>query len=677
MRRRSFFGFAGGAGALVAFSGCAGLLPTIPSRPDAAVADAIGWISWSGERYALALPRVEMGQNISTALKQIACVELDVPWDLVDVERADTSSISPYRATVGSESVQDFAAPLAQACAALRDAIDAGRTGTIEATERPRERLRVFQPAAFQKAPPLVDIEAIVAGEPLFAADVRLPNMAFGRVFRAPISPEIASSPASWNETAARAEPGFVALVEDDGLTMNNSIGLGVVATTPGALDRIEAALAIEWSHGPLPEDAEIETELDIDRHILDGAADYGVASDAVDDDAPWDVDLRIDTPLSAHGAIEARAAVADMSSDGGKIWVGSQDPFFVRDALCDRLGCGSDMIAVFPMRAGGAFGGKAIPLVEYEAAALSRALERPVKVQWTREQELAFAYHRPATSHRVRARLRDGRIREWSHRMASGHVIYSSAVLPKWMQALTDVFGDDGAARNLATPYNAEAQSIGYHLRRLPIRTAAWRGLGAGPNTLASEMAVEECARAAGVDPIEFRLAHISDGRLRAALTAVRKLAGPAPGRGRGVGCGIYKGVSYGAVIADVDFGEDRRPVVRRLFAAHDCGMVVNADQVRAQCEGNLAWSLGMVLTDRLTFARGGVAERNFDGAPIPSITDTPPMEIVLIESNAPPTGAGETLMASAPAAIANGFTALAGFRPARLPFTADDFKV
>ena len=124
-----------------------------------------------------------------------------------------------------------------------------------------------------------------------------------------------------------------------------------------------------------------------------------------------------------------------------------------VRDVLVDRLDFDEDALFVIPQRVGGGFGGKAIPLAEIEAAALSRAVGAPVKVQWTRAQEHTHAYHRPATSHRVRARLKGGKVRDWSHRFVSGHVIFTNAVLPSWMQTFTDFIGDDGAARNALPP--------------------------------------------------------------------------------------------------------------------------------------------------------------------------------------------------------------------------------
>ena len=154
----------GGSAALALIVGCARSLPTIPGRPDAKAADALGWIAFRDGRYVLSLPRAELGQNISTGLKQIACAELGVDWDLVDVLAADTDTIAPYRATVSSESIQDFALPLAQACAALRDALAEGRAGRIEIAPRPLGALRAFRPGALRQDAPLVGADQIVTG---------------------------------------------------------------------------------------------------------------------------------------------------------------------------------------------------------------------------------------------------------------------------------------------------------------------------------------------------------------------------------------------------------------------------------------------------------------------------------------------------------------------------------
>ncbi len=691
MKRRGFLAAAGAgvAGLTVTFvTGCA--LPVIPKRPAPDADDARSWIRYADGRYTLFIPRVEMGQNIATALKQIACEELGIEWARLDVRLHDTASIRRVRATVGSESIKDYALPLAQACATLREALSNGhRSGTLEAKPLPVSALRSFSSNTrfVGQAAPLEQGLAIVRGEPVYAADVRLPGMLFGRVLRAPASPERVSSLVSVNETAAQAVPGFVLLVRDPWLTLTASEGLGIVARTPGALDRIEAALAPQWKvEGPF-EQADIDTAIDIDRRLAAGALHKRLRGDRFATDTPWDVDLRIDIPLAAHAALQPRAAVAAFSADGSlQVWAGTQDVFYQRDVIAKRLGLDEARVTVHGLRVGGAFGGKTICTVELEAALLARAAQGPVKVQWTRAQELQLGFHRPPSSHRLRARLKDGRLTDWWHAFASSHIFFSNAVVPAWMQRLTDVIGDDGVARGALLPYRAAAQRIEFDLVRLPVLTGPWRGLGAGPNGFAIESTMDECARKAGVDPVKFRLNHIDDPRLAGVLRRASEAAGwsangrPASAqgtvkRGRGVACGIYKAASYVAVVAEVDVDARTGQVrVTRLWCAHDCGRVINPDQVRAQCEGNLVWGIGMALTERLPVADSRIAASTFADSPIPRLADVPAMEVLIVDDGDASTGAGETAIVAAAAAVTNAVRDATGVRITRLPLTAAD---
>lgn len=188
------------------------------------------------------------------------------------------------------------------------------------------------------------------------------------------------------------------------------------------------------------------------------------------------------------------------------------------------------------------------------------------------------------------------------------------------------------------------------------------------------------------GGDPLAFRLAHVTDPRLAGVLEQVAALAGwgsaatpRAAGShtGRGIACGIYKQGSYGAVVADVAVDTGGRVRVTRLWAAHDCGWIANADQVRAQCEGNLVWSLGMVLSDRLDTEAGRVVAETFADAPIPRMAEVPPITVALIDSPHPPSGAGETLMAAGPGAVANAVRIATGIVPARLPLDPAAFAL
>lgn len=687
MNRRSFL--AGGLGAAgLALGGCA-VIPVIPKRPSADPVAALGWIGHRDGRFTLILPRAEMGQNIATALKQIACDELDAAWDRVDVILQDTGRMELVRGTVGSDSVKDFALPLAQACAALRDAVREARApGQPGVVERPAASLRwLGRGGLVGGSPPIEQGRAIVTGAPLFAADVRPDGVVHGRVLRAPASLDAATRPLRWNAAAARRVPGFIAIVDDVALRQGGSQGLGIVARTPGALDRIADALAVEW-RTPERSAATIEQAIDIDARLARGEPGRAIVSDRITAGQSWDVDLRFDVPAAAHGAIEPRAAVARFDAGHLEVWAGSQDLFYVRDVLRRALGLGDGDLRVHGCRIGGGFGGRTICTVELEAAVLARAAGRPVKVQWTRAQEFAQAFHRPPVSHRVRVRLDGGRMSAWQDQFISSHILFTGAVVPPWMQDLTDTFiGDGGVARGAAPPYRTGQTRIAYDLVRLPVHTGPWRGLGAGPNALAIESAVDEAARAAGADPLAFRLAHIEDPRLAAVLRRVADSSnwGARPPRpaanglrhGRGIACGIYKSMSYAAAVADVAVDADGHTRVLGFWCAHDCGRLINPDQVRAQCEGNLLWGLGMVLGDRLPVADGAVTAQTFADAPIPTLADAPPMIIDLIDSDLPPTGAGETAIVAAPGAIANAVRAATGVRPTRFPLEPARFRL
>lgn len=687
MKRRTWL--AAGAGTLVAgFStGCS--LPVIPRRPAPSLDDAQGWVRYANGRYTLWLPRVEMGQNIATGLKQVACEELGVGWDEVIVRLPGTRDFAPVRATVGSDSMASFALPLAQACAALREAVAAGRTrGMLEVPPRPATALRAFAAGEARfvgQAPPLEHGEAIVRGRPLYVADVRRPGMVFGRVLRAPASPELASSLAGMSEAAARSVAGCVAIVRDERLRLGNAEGLGIVARTPRALERVEAALDARWQVAGGFEQADIDAAMDIDRRLQRGALAHTPAADRLDDPhGVWDVDLRFDIPLAAHAAIEPRAAVAEF--DAGRsslqLWVGSQDVFYQRDVMARRFGLDPERITVHAHRVGGAFGGKTLCTVELEAAVLAWAAGAPVKVQWTRAQEFRHGFHRPPSSHRVRVRLREGRIDQWWHAFASSHILFTNAAMPAWMQRFTDFAGDNGVARGAVPPYRARLRRVEFDLVRPPVFCGPWRGLGAGPNNLVIESVIDECARRAAQDAVSFRLQHIDDPRLarvleRAAQQTPRASVPAASVRqGRGVACGIYKAMSYAAVVADVEVDAAGQVRVMRLVCAHDCGRVVNPDQVRAQCEGNLVWGLGMVLHDNLPVAASQVAAATFADAPIPRFTDVPPMQVHLVDGGDAPTGAGETAIVAAAGAIANAIRDATGHRPGRFPVRAADLR-
>ncbi|MEM1073295.1 MAG: molybdopterin cofactor-binding domain-containing protein [Pseudomonadota bacterium] len=679
MNRRTFLK-AAASGLVVVVGGGAAVwsqVPVLPKRPEPDLETALGWIAYSDGRYTLTLPRIEMGQNIATGMKQVACAELGAEWSEVDLAFHDTTA-NRIRATVGSESIMLFAEPLAQACAALRDAIADGRiAGEVAVTARPVETLRALRLGGMIGRSPRIEQGLdIVTGQPLFAADISRPGLMYGRVLRAPASTETASRPVRWDVAAARRVPGFVAVIPDAGPSIGKAEGLGIVANTPGALDAIANVIDVQWEIEGLPANADVDAVMDIDR-----IPETGTRHKVIDGDPEpgrWTIDMRVDVPFAAHAPIEPRAAVAEWQNDTIQVWAATQDAFFARDILADAFSLSAEQVIVKTCRVGGGFGGKIGAFVEAEAAALARAAGSPVKVQWTRSQEYALGYHRPPSSHRIRARVSQGRITDWDHRQISSHIFFTSAAVPAWLQAATDrIAGDGGVARGMTAPYNLGRTRSSYDVVRLPIHSAAWRGLGAGPNALAIETALDEAAYVAGLDPLDFRLSHMEDPYLTGVLERVAEIASwgtplvsnRGMRRGRGIAAGVYKQTSYAAAVADVSVDARGHTTVDHMWCVHDCGLVINPDQVRAQCEGNLVWGLGMVLSDSLPLQDGRVIAETFADAPIPTLSQVQSITVDLLESDRPPQGAGETAMVAGPGAIANAIRSATGVRPTRFP--------
>lgn len=658
LRRRTLL--AGSAATvLLATTGCS-LLPPIPKRPQPTLDNAIGWLRVDDAgRIELFCPRMEMGQGIHAALQALVAKELGVPRAAVRVRHPSTADIAPAKATVGSDSVRELAPLLREACAMLRE----------------RRPAAAANPPGNQTDAALL---ALVTGAPTFTADVKLRGMRHACVLRSSWRRETGSTLLGLDEAALARVPGFLRRIDLPQLD-----GPALVADHPGALQALREAARARWSEPPgLPEALQA---VDVDRALAAGklTKDSGRV-----DDGPWTIDLRLDVPAAAHAGLEPRCAVARFAGDGAlEVWCGTQDPFYVRDVLARDHGLPVERVTVHTMRLGGAFGGRTIATVEREAAWVAKAIGAPVKLQWSREDEFFGGFHRPPASHRIRARLdAQGRISDWWHALSGSHVLFTNAAVPPWMQRFTDLIGDDGTARGQHAPYAFARQRRSLVLTRLPIATGPWRGLGAGPNVLAIEAAMDEAARRAGSDPVDFRLRHLAQAqsgehllhpeRLAAVLrgAAARAAAVPLPsGHARGVACGVYKGRSVAAAVAEVRLEADAVRVTR-IWCSHDCGAMVDADGVRSQVEGNLVWSMGLVLSDELPTGGGRVAVDSFAGYALPRIAQMPQFHIELVESEAAPSGAGETAIVAGAGAIFNAITAAAGRRPERLPVKRSD---
>lgn len=698
----------GAAGITVVATTGSYMFPVLPSRKEPTAKDAAAWISLRPDgRIKIAAPRVEMGQGIAIGFRQIVAEELFIDLAGTTLIQPDTAIIPLCRATVGSESMKDFGPLVAQAGATLavelrtRAAMEmgtqsekvvlehgralgpggkeltfanlaAGRPVLLESKGAQDVRSRSFSAEHKRRIVgqpvPTHDIRAIVTGEGvLYADDIHLPDMVFGAVIR---SDGVDGAVTDIDDEACKSIPGYIGLFRDGSFH-------GVLAERRGALEEVKRSLWVEDKFDTNIANDTLHRAIDIDDKRAGSSLEHTLIDRGELQQGGWDIDIRLDVPFASHASIEPRVAVARFDNDSKlEIWTGTQDAFFVRDTLAETLGLAKDKVIVHGMRIGGGFGARSLVGAELEAARLARLSGRPVKVVWSRQDEFRAGFHRPPSSHRVRASAdRNGKLTRWHHAFRSGHIIFTSAGMGPLLQMVTSVVADPGSARGAIPPYEIEACRVEFEDVRLPVMTGPWRGLGALSNVWAVETAMDAIARTHGWDPFDFRLANLTPKQARLA-TVLKKVADMADWTGRrtdsnytmGIACGIYKDMSYSAIAAEVDITQD--PVrVRQVWCAHDCGRIVNPDQVRAQIEGNIVWGIGSALKEELRIKDGRIVPSNFSAYPMMRYSEVPEIDIALLEGENIPTGAGETAIVCSAAAVTNAISAGTEVAVKRLP--------
>ncbi|MEW6490756.1 MAG: molybdopterin cofactor-binding domain-containing protein, partial [Thermodesulfobacteriota bacterium] len=639
-------------------------------------------------RVACYTGKVEMGQGINAALAQILADELDVDYGSIDLVMGDTD-LCPYdRGTFGSLSVRSFGPVLRAAAAEARavllelaarhlgsspgdlevqgglvaDRTAPGKRVTYaeltkgRIVERHVEGKPALKPEAEYRvagtSPPSRDLLDKVTGRALFGADTRLPDLLYARILRPPAH---GARPRSVDVSAAAAMEG-VQVVEEDGL-------VAVLHSTPDGAARALAAIRAKFE--PAPGDPAPPDPKSIFDHILRTAPPGDVLTErgSLEEGRRRSAQIFEHTyldPYLAHAPLEPHASTAAPDGDRVTVWASTQSPFRVRDGVCAALGLASEKVRVVPTAVGGGYGGKNTNLEAEVAARLAVRTGRPVQVAWTREEEFFYDDFRPAAVVKVASGLDgEGRISYWDY------AVYMA--------------GEDGARTFYDIPHLREVShghwrgSPGVH----PFRTGPWRAPATITNTFAREVQMDVMAAAAGADPVAFRLAHLSDRKMRAVLSACAEKFGwtpaPAPSRrGVGVACGI-RSETYVATMAEV--GVDARTgrvQVARLVCAQDMGFAVNPRGAALQMEGCLTMSLGYTLSEELRFRGGAVQDRNFDTYELPRFSRLPKIETLLVRSDATPSkGGGEPAMVCVGAAVANAVFDAAGARLFQLPLT------
>ena len=630
--------------------------------------------------------RVELGQGSKTALAQLVAEELDVPFESIDMVMVDTDVCPWDVGTFGSQSMRVLGPILRGATAEARAVL---LQMAAEQFNAPAERLQVSEGvitdpaqgkrvtyaelvqgkrierhlgkvplksvAAFKvigKSPQRKDAMEKVIGKAKYAGDITVPGMVYARILRPPAH----GAKLKNVDTSAVEKMSGAQVVRDGDL-------IAVVHDRPDLADKALALIKAEFEHP--------QTGLDdksIFDHLLKNAqppkvmAESGTVAEIADA-----LEHTYLHSYGAHAAIETHSALAMI--DGGKatLWAATQIPFILRDRVAQALGFSKQNVRVIVPYVGGAFGGKTNPQNGVEAARLAKIVGKPVQLVWRRDEDLFYERFRPAAVVKIRSAMNgDGRIVLWDY------TVYAAG---DWGSV---TFYDIPNQRTVAVPaaetaWRKQDTAGGLH----PFFVGPWRMPCAITNTFARESHMDVLAGKAGADPVEFRLRHLTDKRMRRVLEAATKQFGwkaaRAPsGQGVGVACGnTYKTYVATAVQVAADKSTGRVQV-ERVVTAVDAGIIVNPEGTRQQVEGCISMGIGYALSEEVRFSNGEVLARNFDSYEIPRFSTMPKMEVVLVDNpELAPDGIAEPPIITLGAAIANAVYDATGARLFQLPMT------
>ena len=678
------------------------------------------WIRFSSEGHVSVSPgKVEIGQGIVTALAQIAADELDVDIGRVQMVRASTAGSPNEGVTSGSLSVQQSGRAVRQACAEIRqiflaaasDRLGVGidalgiKDGTIcgpgnirtsyweladdvsldrDATPGAVSKLSTQRTLAGNSVQRL-DIPDKVFAHPRFIHDSALPAMLHGRVLRSEMS---AARLTGMPEDGARAVAGLVAIVRDGNFA-------GVVSETE---DGAEAALkalrkSAAWSSGEtLPDEDRLAEWLQA-QPSEPTVIDNKTASEA--GEKKRTIRRQYTRPYLAHASIAPSCAMAQWTGDRIHVWTHSQGVYLLRADLALVLKLPVENITVEHMEGAGCYGHNAADDVALDAVLLAKAAAgRPVRVQWSREDEMSHAPFGAAMAIEIEADLdAQDEIVGWRHSIwSNGHAARPGRAAQPALLAATELAkpfprtistnppqaNGGGADRNSVPLYDFPSWQIESHrLLTMPIRTSALRTLGAQGNVFAIESFLDELANERGEDPVDFRLRHLRDSRAQDVIRSVAKRANWKPDKQTGCGYGIgfarYKNTgAYCAVVAEVEGAEDIN--VKRLTIAVDVGEAINPDGVINQIEGGAIQATSWVLKERVRFDRQRITSSTWTAYPILRFSEVPEVQVELIQRpDLEPVGAGEAAHGPVTAAIANAVFDALGVRVRNLPITRD----
>jgi isoquinoline 1-oxidoreductase beta subunit len=710
--RRSLLrgGLAMGAGLTIGFRLPGGRAVSAQAQTAAGVFAPNQWLSIDRDGLVTVTNSVpEMGQGSMTTTTIIIADELDADWKKIRVEQAPAdpkryaNPVTGSQAYGGSRGVRDHMAMWRKSAAAARDMlrqaaadewgvpVDSVETEPGMVVHRPtgrrlaygqlvdRARLLPVPRSPKLKTPDQfryigknlhrLDAPEKVTGRGVYGMDVQVPGMLVASIERAPVVS--GGTVRSFDAAAARAVPGVKHVVQ-----VTN--GIAVVADRFPAAVAGRRALKVTWDLGPM---AQVSTaQISAGYALLakqpgrpardDGDAVKALTAGARTLEAAYEV------PFLEHACMEPMNATAHVMPDACMVWAPTQNPGGTQATAARITGLAPEKVTVHTTLLGGGFGRRGEIDFIVDAVETAKAVGAPVKVMWTREDDIRHGFYRPATYNVLRAALDAGGAPvAWWHRIVGPGILAQKRRLPAG--AAVDPAAVSGA-RDL--PYAIPNLRVEWLEKDFGVPVGFWRSVGSSQNAFITESFIDELAHLAGKDPFAYRRSLLGRSpRHRAVLELAAARANwgaPLPaGRARGIAVAFSYG-SYAAHVIEASVAADGAVRVHRVVCAIDCGIAVNPDQVRAQMEGGAVYALTAALYGRITVDRGGVQQSNFDTYPMMRINEMPLVETHILDSGEAPGGLGEPGVPPVAPALCNAIFALTGKRVRNLPIRAEELR-
>jgi isoquinoline 1-oxidoreductase beta subunit len=648
----------------------------------------------------LVMPQVEMGQGVYTAVAMILAEELDADFSRVTLEHAPPNDKLYGNPTFGlqvtgnSNSIRAFWMPLRKAganaramliqaaaqqwqvdpasCSAANGQVTHSESGRklpygmladAAGAQTPPQNVALKDPNNFTligKPLKRFDTPEKVNGKAVYGIDAMLPDMKFATLMACPV---FGGKVGKVDDSAARKIPGVRSVVVLDDM-------VAVVGDHMWAAKKGIDALAVTWNEGP---NANVSSK-DIWDNLRAASEKDGVVARSEGDVAKAlavgdKFEAAYELPFLAHATMEPLNCTVDLKPDSCEIWTGTQIMTRVQSEAAKAAGLPIEKVTVHNHLLGGGFGRRLEPDMVVAAVRVAKHVDGPVKVVWTREEDIQHDIYRPVYRDTITASLSNGKVVGWKYRVTG------SAILARWLppafQKGIDIDAIDSAAD---MPYDIPNVHVDYVRAEPPaVPTGFWRGVGPNNNVFAIECFIDELARKAGKDPVAFRRDMLGKTpRLRAALDLVAEKSNwgqPLPSR---VGRGVSVQPSFGSFIATVVEAEvdpEGEVHLRHVTSVVDTGIAVNPDTIMAQLEGGLIFGLTAALYGEITIAKGRVQQSNFNDYRMLRIDQTPKIDVHVVKSGEPPGGIGETGVTAGPPALRNAIYAATGVALRKLP--------